>query len=475
MGSVEKNTSGLISLFSKDARTSLVRAKSTSPTGSSKPSNSVLQYDSEPIQVSDEYEQALTCVQKGSQLVFVTGKAGTGKSTFIRFLRQKLGNDIPVVAPTGIAALNVGGQTIHSFFQFPPRVVNPEDIKLLKNHVLFENLRLLIIDEVSMVRVDLMDAIDLSLKLNTGRLDLPFGGVQIVLVGDLLQLPPVVSTESEMRYLFRRYRTTFFLSADCIQRHPPVVIELTRVFRQQDQRFISLLSNIRMGESLKSSISLLNTCCYCYSNFARNDCITLTADNASADRINDIRLSAIKSELFEFEGVISGRFNIEENRLPSPRILKVKAGAWVMFTKNDINHRWVNGTTGTVIKICEQFITVQTDKGTFDVKRESWETLQYIYDEDSGKIVTETIGSYTQFPLMLAWAITIHKSQGKTLDKVFIDLGNGAFAQGQVYVALSRCKTLEGITLKKPVCLSDIKVDAVVREFYRRLSSGICN
>jgi len=201
----------------------------------------------------------------------------------------------------------------------------------------------------------------------------------------------------------------------------------------------------------------------------------LTADNASADRINDIRLSAIKSELFEFEGVISGRFNIEENRLPSPRILKVKAGAWVMFTKNDINHRWVNGTTGTVIKICEQFITVQTDKGTFDVKRESWETLQYIYDEDSGKIVTETIGSYTQFPLMLAWAITIHKSQGKTLDKVFIDLGNGAFAQGQVYVALSRCKTLEGITLKKPVCLSDIKVDAVVREFYRRLSSGICN
>lgn len=472
MGSFEKKTSSLIKLFSKDANLPLVRASSiTSPVESSKLPDSALQNYSTPIQISDEYKQALSCVEKGNQVVFVTGKAGTGKSTFIRFLREKLGNDIPVVAPTGIAALNVVGQTIHSFFQFPPRVVNPEDIRLLRNHALFENLRLLVIDEVSMVRVDLMDAIDLSLKLNTGRVDLPFGGVQIVLVGDLLQLPPVVSTEPEMRYLSSRYRTTCFLSADCIQKHPPAVIELTRVFRQQDQRFVSLLSNIRMGESLNSSISLLNTSCYSYSNSARNGCITLTADNASADRINDLKLSALQSEFFEFEGVISGRFNIEENRLPSPKDLKIKAGASVMFTKNDIDHRWVNGTSGAVLKIREPFITVQTDKGTFDVKRETWETLQYVYDEDSGKIVTDTIGSYTQFPLMLAWAITIHKSQGKTLDKVFIDLGSGAFAQGQVYVALSRCKTLDGISLKKPVRLSDIKVDAVVREFYRRLSS----
>lgn len=473
MGSVEKITSSLVKMFSKDALPPLVRANSMiGPTDSSKLPVPTLQKDSKPIQISKEYEQALSYVKKGNQAVFVTGKAGTGKSTFIRFLREKLGNDIPVVAPTGIAALNVGGQTIHSFFQFPPRVVNPQDIRLLRNHALFENLRLLIIDEVSMVRVDLMDAIDLSLKLNTGRPDLPFGGVQIILVGDLLQLPPVVSTEPEMRYISSRYRTTCFLSADCIQKHPPVVIELTKVFRQQDQKFVSLLSNIRLGESLKPSIALLNTCCYSYSNFARNGCITLTSDNATADRINDLRISALQSELFEFEGVISGRFNIEENRLPSPRILKIKAGASVMFTKNDIDHRWVNGTSGTVIKIREPFITVQTDKGMFDVKRESWETLQYVYDEDSGKIVTKTTGSYTQFPLMLAWAITIHKSQGKTLDKVFIDLGNGAFAQGQVYVALSRCSTLEGISLKKPVRLSDIKIDAVVREFYLRLSSS---
>ncbi len=472
MRSVEKITSSLINLFSKDAQPPLVRASSTtSPTESSKLPYSALQNDSEPLQISAEYKQALSCVKKGNQAVFVTGKAGTGKSMFIRFLREQLGNDIPVVAPTGIAALNVGGQTIHSFFQFPPRIVNPDEIRILRNHTLFENLRLLIIDEVSMVRVDLMDAIDLSLKLNTGRADLPFGGVQIVLVGDLLQLPPIVSTEPEMRYLSNRYRTTCFLSADCIQKHPPVVIELTKVFRQQDQRFISLLSNIRIGESLKSSVSLLNTCCYSYSNFARNGWLTLTPDNASADRINNLRLSALQSEPFEFEGVISGRFNIEETRLPSPRILKIKAGASVMFTKNDIDHRWVNGTSGTVIKIREPFITIQTDKGIFDVKRESWETIQYVYDEDSGKIVTETIGSYTQFPLMLAWAITIHKSQGKTLDQVFIDIGRGAFAQGQVYVALSRCKTLEGISLKKPVRLSDIMVDAVVREIYHRLSS----
>lgn len=475
MGSVEKKTASLIKLFSKDSDYPVVRGSSINRENSLASTRhqfpSLPDIGCEPMHISNEYEQALSCVKKGERVVFVTGKAGTGKSTFIRFLRNTLGTDIPVVAPTGIAALNVGGQTIHSFFQLPPRLINPEDIRFLRNHRLFESLRILIIDEISMVRADLMDAIDLSLRLNTGRSELPFGGVQVVLVGDLLQLPPVIATEPEMRYLYSKYRTSCFLSAECIQKHPPVVIELTRVFRQQDERFVKLLSDIRIGNSLESTVSVINTCCLNQINIADNGAITLTADNASANRINNRKLDLLQGEPVEFEGVISGRFNIEENRLPSPRILKIKAGARVMFTKNDTNHRWVNGTSGTVVKCTESIITVQTSGGVFDVKRENWETLQYVFNENSGKIVAETIGTYTQFPLMLAWAITIHKSQGKTLDSVFIDLGTGAFAEGQVYVALSRCKTMDGISLRRPLRISDVKIDAVIREFYCSLAA----
>ncbi|HEX3019100.1 MAG TPA: DEAD/DEAH box helicase [Chitinispirillaceae bacterium] len=472
MGSIEKITTSLINLFSKESGSPIVRANSIEKDNCTAPSELPAICSSEvskSLLVTDEYTQVLSCINDKSQVIFITGKAGTGKSSFIRFLREKLGFYVPVIAPTGVAALNVNGQTIHSFFQFPPRIVNPEDIRLLKNHRLFEKLRLLIIDEVSMVRADLMDAIDLSLRLNTGRSDLAFGGIQIVLVGDLLQLPPVIAGNSEMQYLYNKYRTPCFLSANCIQKTPPVVIELTRVFRQQDQRFVDLLSKIRMGESLEKTVSIINSCCLINGNAMTSDITTLTPENWSADRINNRELGILPGESIEFEGIISGRFNIEENRLPSPKLLKLKPGARVMLTKNDMNHRWVNGTPGTVTAICDSFIIVKTSAGLFDIKREVWETIQYVYNEKTGKITAETIGSYTQFPLMLAWAITIHKSQGKTLDKVLIDLGNGAFAQGQVYVALSRCKTLDGIRLKKPIRVSDIKVDAVVKEFYSRI------
>lgn len=471
MESSNSRTSHLINLFSKSSGKQVVRGseilQNSSKDGSTTMDESPKSSSLPVIQITDEYCSALTNIKSGNRVVFITGKAGTGKSTFIKFLRENLDPDVPVLAPTGVAAINANGQTIHSFFQLPPRIINHEDIKLLKHRKLFEKLRLLIIDEISMVRADLMDAIDFSLRKNTSRENEPFGGVQLILIGDLLQLPPVVATDSEMRYLYDRYKTPYFLSADCLQSTPPLVIELTKVYRQQDENFISLLSQIRIGESLESSVDYLNSCCF--SKNYDSDTLILTSDNASADKINNMRLNELSGERHEYEGTISGRFNMEENRLPAPKCLKLKAGAHVMFTKNDPDHRWVNGTSGKLLNLTDQLITVETNNGVFDIKRETWETIQYIYDEISKKIKAEIIGTYTQFPLMLAWAITIHKSQGKTLDKVLIDLGSGAFAEGQVYVALSRCKSLTGIRLKRPIRISDIKVDQVVKEFYSRL------
>jgi len=371
-----------------------------------------------------------------------------------------------------VAALNVYGQTIHSFFQFPPRIINPEEIKILRNRHLFESLKILILDEVSMVRADLMDAIDISLKKNTGREDLPFGGVQMVLVGDLLQLPPVIATEAEMQYLCSQYKTPYFLSAKCLQPTPPKVFELTRVFRQLDNNFIELLSQIRMGESLQRAISVINSCCF-KGDEQETDEIVLTPGNAAAEMINQKKLATLNGQEHLFEGLIQGRFSLEENRLPSPKYLKLKTGCRVMFTKNDKDHRWVNGTIGTVTELNGKLITVQTESGAYCVNREVWESIQYTYDEHSKKIRSVTIGTYTQYPLMLAWAITIHKSQGKTFDKVVIDLQDGAFAEGQVYVALSRCRTLNGVRLTRPICLSDVRVDAAVKEYYRTLHDNI--
>lgn len=464
-----KLTKDLINLFSKKTYSPIVRGSSISKRVSSDYDNNRIQSNNKtPIEINEQYSKALSIIKSNSSVVFITGKAGTGKSTFIRFLRDNFDPDIPVLAPTGVAAINVHGQTIHSFFQFPPNTINTEDIKTLRNHQMFGTLKSLIIDEVSMVRADLMDAIDLSLKRNTGRMALPFGGIQLILVGDLLQLPPVISSDAEMKYLFNKYRTPYFLSADCLQSSPLQIIELNKVYRQQDDKFISLLSNIRIGESIESSIKEINRHCYIGKKCDKS-VITLTADNAAADQINNSKLINLNSEQHEYIGTVKGRFNIEENRLPAPKLLKLKVGAHVMFTKNDQDHRWVNGTTGVVSGLADFVITVETKNGRFDVTYETWETIKYKYDENTGKIKAEIIGTYTQFPLMLSWAITIHKSQGKTLDHILIDLGNGAFADGQVYVALSRCRSFDGISLKRPLRESDVKVDPIVKEFYSGL------
>lgn len=415
---------------------------------------------------TSEYESVASYIGSRQKPVFVTGQAGTGKSTFIKYLREIAGLNAPVIAPTGVAALNVGGQTIHSFFRIPPGIVDNSDVKPLRNQKLFHELQYLIIDEISMVRADLMDLIDFSLRLNTGKEDELFGGVQLIMVGDMFQLPPVIASQNESEYIFSRYRTPYFLSSICMNSTNLRIIELKKVFRQHDSDFIQLLSNIREGNKLVETVSEFNRQC-CNRSTEEDGIIILTPDNSTAERINNKKLFAIKRKEHVYQGIINGKFN--NDRLPAPMNLKLKIGTQVMLTKNDINHRWVNGTIGIIKELSERFIIVESEGKELMVGKECWENITYVYDDEKGKIVSKVTGSYTQFPLIHAWAITIHKSQGKTFEKVHIDLSRGAFAHGQLYVALSRCKTMKGISLLRPVRVQDVKVNPVIKEFHRRI------
>lgn len=418
------------------------------------------------IEITEEYQQALGYIESGYPIIFVTGQAGTGKSTLIEFLRQRYDFKIPVLAPTGVAALNVNGQTINSFFRIPPRIINLDEILPLKNEAMFRKMKFLIIDEISMVRADMMDVIDKSLRVNTGK-DIPFGGVRMIVIGDLFQLPPVIASDEEIKYLADRYHNPFFFAAACIQETGLKVIELTKVFRQKDAHFIQLLSNIREGRELDMTIGILN-------NRVGNmldDHLTVTPDNATADAINEYRLGELPGEMKIFHGNLEGEF--DRRRLPALEWLKLKVGARVMFLKNDsVRHRWVNGSIGTVTEISgdgmTQSIMVQIDEGPeVYVGKEVWETIRYRYSSIDKRIEPMVIGSYTQYPLGPAWAITIHKSQGKSFDRVNIDISSEVFAEGQLYVALSRCRSIDGICLSRGIRKTDIKVSELVRKFYR--------
>lgn len=421
----------------------------------------------EAISVSEEYLQVQALLEAGSRVVFVTGNAGTGKSTLIRYLRRTLDKEIVVLAPTGVAALNVGGMTVHSFFHFPPRIQDPKDIKAPADCSLYEKVDLLVVDEVSMLRCDLIDAMDAFLR--KARSDhSAFGGVQLLLVGDLFQLPPVVPKAEAEVLGARGYTTPYFFSALSLQDVSLVPVELTTVHRQEDPGFVALLNRVRVAERTQETVSELNRLC---ESGSEADCaVTLTATNAVADRINEEELLQIPSQEHVMEGELEGKFNFNRDRLPSPLDLRLKVGAQVMFTKNDEQKRWVNGTMGIVREIDEDSIRVEVDGRTHDVERTSWETYEYEFDAKQDCILSKPRGKYTQYPLMLAWAVTIHKSQGKTLDNVLIDLGNGAFASGQVYVALSRCRSIEGIKLARPLRASDIRCDPTIRRFYLALA-----
>ncbi len=453
----------------------------------------------EGVEPSEDLERAYRLVQSGEPFLFVTGKAGTGKSTFVKAIRQMTSRRLAVVAPTGVAAMNAGGQTIHSFFRLRPGPINLDSIVRLPRRRLYEKLELLIIDEVSMVRADLLDAIERFLRLNGPHQDLPFGGVQIVAVGDLYQLPPVISDPEEARLFAEWYETEYFFSAHCLMGCPINAIELKKIYRQSDSDFIDLLNKIREGSDLERAVATLNKTCARGASMVdpkpmqkpdlraivaglakappppvdlwSQDAVTLSATNAGAERINEMRMKALPGEPVIYEGTADGTFDVSRNP-PAPFSLVLKEGAQVMFTRNDPMKRWVNGDVAFVREMFPDRVVVERQDRPgelLDVERSDWESIRYSYDEKAGRINSETVGAYHQFPLMPAWAVTIHKSQGRTIERIVVDFGRGAFAHGQVYVALSRCRDIEGLRFERPLRPSDILCDERVKEFHSRV------
>ncbi|PKN27262.1 MAG: DNA topoisomerase I [Deltaproteobacteria bacterium HGW-Deltaproteobacteria-22] len=429
------------------------------------------------IEITPEYELVKNLLAKDFPVVFVSGKAGTGKSTLIFYLRLALGKNIVTVAPTGVAALNVEGATIHSFFRFPPHIVQPEDVQEVANRRMYKKLDLLVIDEVSMVRADLIDAMDLFLRKNGRDPNRPFGGVQLLLVGDLFQLPPVLQRREEELLASMNYATPFFFSAHVLQDCPVAPVELSRIWRQTDEDFTGLLNAVREARDLERVLPKLNARCVAPDVSGAPDVaarVTLAATNAVADRINQEHLSRIAAPAHTFEGEVSGKFQVEETKLPSPLHLTLKVGAQVMFTKNDDARRWVNGSVGVVRRLDPPSIHVELVTESpgmlVEVDRVEWESYRYEYNSSLDQIRPVVTGRFVQVPLMLAWAITIHKAQGKTLDAIRVDLGTGAFAPGQVYVALSRCRSLENLELARPIRASDVRCDARIVRFFSALA-----
>ena len=433
-----------------------------------------------------EWQQALQIIQYTRRSLFLTGKAGTGKSTFLRHIAETTKKKHVILAPTGIAAINAGGQTLHSFFKLPFHPLLPNDSSYSIRNIrktlkysgeltkLLRELELIIIDEISMVRADIIDFIDKVLRIYCRNMREPFGGKQLLLVGDIFQLEPVIK-EDEWRLMQPFYASAYFFAAKVWQEMQLVSIELRKVYRQSDSQFIGLLDRIRQNHATDADLQSINARVNQSSKQKENGFeITLATRRDTVDYINDLHLSELEGDSTIFKGHIKGDF--PETSLPAPMELEIKPGAQVIFIKNDKEKRWVNGTLGVVIYIDEGegIITVVDEDGhEYDVEREVWENMRYTFNEKEQKIEEEMLGSFIQFPLRLAWAITVHKSQGLTFRHVKIDFsGGGAFAGGQTYVALSRCTSLEGITLEAPIRRSDIFVRAEVVAFANRYNDG---
>ncbi len=420
------------------------------------------------MKFTPEFEQAFDLMEYSEEHLFLTGKAGTGKSTLLTYFRKYTSKKIVVLAPTGIAALNVGGQTIHSFFGFPPRPMKAGEIRKRKDDAIYKSLDTIVIDEISMVRADMLDNINLFLKKNGPRRDKVFGGIQMIMIGDLFQLPPVISSEVEEQLLGMQYYSPFFFSAYALQGQKLHCFELTRVFRQLNQKFVGLLNEVRVGNAGSKVLDELNKAYKGpYGVTWTDNTIILTGTNYLAKKINENRLNRLPSQLFKYKGKKEGE--ISKMQLPTDEILFLKEDAQVMFVRNDMDGRWVNGTLGRVCELGADYIMVEVVKDEtiqrYDIQRDVWEMRKYTFNQKKQEIESEVVGSFEQYPIRLAWAVTIHKSQGKTFEHIVIDLGRGAFAPGQVYVALSRCTTLEGISLTKPLNPSDIFADERVVAF----------
>lgn len=438
-----------------------------------------------------EFNNAAEFVRHTDKLVYLTGKAGTGKTTFLKYIKDTTEKNTVVLAPTGVAAINAGGVTINSFFQIPFGPFVPNDSRLRTNAAgsenketiyttfkysedkrkIIQNLEVLIIDEISMVRADMLDVIDKILGVFRQKPYLPFGGVQVILIGDTFQLPPIADNE-QWRILSQFYKTPFFFSSKVIEQNTPLYIELKKIYRQNEQEFIDLLNRVRVSQVNQNDFNVLNA--KYNPSFSGNgsDYIILATHNKIVNETNLTKLNQLETELFTFEATVTGTF--PDKHKPTDHYLKLKVGAQIMFIKNDTGEikKYYNGKIGKVKELQEtSIIVVFDDESEVEVERAEWNNIKYTYDKKQKKIVEEIVGTFEQFPIRLAWAITVHKSQGLTFEKVIADLGK-AFAPGQVYVALSRCTSFSGLMLKTQLNNYAIKTDPRVIEFAKNETPG---
>ena len=414
-----------------------------------------------------EQQKAFDLVANTNTCLFITGKAGTGKTTFIKRIQKEINKNFLVLAPTGIAAIAVGGQTMHSFFGFPMQTMGPHTEMSLSNdkYQILKETDTIIVDEASMVRSDMVDGMDRCLRM-VFHTNMPFGGKQVIFVGDLFQLPPVVkegSADAEMLHDLYGAGLPFFYKAFVLKRMNLPKIEFQKVYRQSDEDFLNILNKMRNGEVTNEDLALLNEHVSMDSD-SEDYSVTLTSFNYMAEKINDEKLNAIEEDEFCYQAEIHDNF--KKNDAPVPEFLRLKVGSQVIFCRNYPQAGYMNGTIGKVSKLDEEHIFVTLENGVeINVSRVDWENLQSKYNRQTHKMESEVVGSFTQFPLKLAWAITIHKSQGMTFDKMHFDLSRGTFQAGQAYVAISRLRSLNGLTLSNPICPHHVTQNQEVRVF----------
>lgn len=432
--------------------------------------------------LNEEQQVAFDLVRDTNRSFFLTGKAGTGKTTFVKYIQETLTDKrFVIVAPTGLAAITAGGQTIHSFFGLPLDPIAPDaEFEMFninyEKQCLLQKVDTIIMDEVSMVKCDIVDAVD-SILRHVMKNSMPFGGKQVIFIGDLYQLDPIVDTNDEgLRKFYHHYYNTtipYFFKARVFQSYLLPSIEFSKVYRQKDKEFLQMLEHIRIGKYVKEEIDKINLSSLGNilteeHNTKENKDLVLTPFNKKADNINNMELEKIPNQAYTYIGKLEGDFN--RKNFPAPYELTLKEGAQVMFCRNDADHQWVNGTLGVVSSLSEDSISVMVDEEEIQVAKETWEAVKYVFNEKTQKLDKEVIGTYTQYPLRLAWAITIHKSQGLTFDRVTLD-PNGIFSPGQLYVALSRVRSLEGLTLVNRVYQNYIYVKQDINTFMMQYSN----